>query len=333
MSPLFRILIRDSSWLLIIVIQLLPLRAQAQGDPLPSWNSGAVKQSIIRFVSTITNEQSTQYVPPEDRIATFDNDGTLWAEKPVIQEQFVVYRIIQLVKQTPALRNKQPYKAVLEKNRAYFKTIGRKGLLDLMDLTHTGMTETDFHDAVVKFFAVVKHPVLGVPVAQLVYQPQLELLNYLRDNQFKVYICSGGTVEFIRAISQKYYGIPPEQVIGTTFHYTYVDSAGVNDIMRLKGLNPLNDKKEKPVNIQYYIGKRPILACGNVGGGGDVSMLRFCQGNKYPSLQLLVHHDDIEREFAYEEDDNESLNNAHRYGWGVISMKNDWQHIFVGPTP
>ncbi|MBC9929478.1 HAD family hydrolase [Chitinophaga qingshengii] len=324
---------KGGNWWLVACFQLLSFFVQAQGDPLPSWNNSAVKESIIRFVSAVTNGQSSGYVPPEDRIATFDNDGTLWAEKPVIQELFVVFRINQLVAKTPALRNKQPYKAVLEKNRAYLKAMGRNGLLDLMNITHTGMTETDFREAVRLFFDNARHPVLGVPIAQLVYQPQLELLEYLKNNQFKIYICSGGTVEFIRAISWKYYGIPPEQVIGSTFHYAYVDSARVNDIMLLKGLYQLNDQKEKPVNIQYFIGKRPILACGNIGGGGDISMLRFCQGSQYPSLQLLVHHDDDEREFAYEEDDNESLNNAHRYGWGVISMKNDWQHIFVDAVP
>ncbi|RBL91449.1 HAD family hydrolase [Chitinophaga flava] len=322
-------LFRGVALLWIICTWLLPLSGRAQGDPLPSWNDGYAKEAIIRFVTAVTTEHSAQYVPPEDRIATFDNDGTLWAEKPVVQEMFVMYRINQMVMQHPALRNKQPFKAIIDRDKKFLKNMGRKELLELMDLTHTGMTEADFRKVALQFFESVRHPVLNVPIAQLVYQPQVELLNYLRYNQFKTFICSGGTAEFMRTISWQYYGIPPEQVIGSSFRYQYVDSAGVNDIIRLKGLSTLNDKKEKPVNIQYYIGKRPILACGNVGGGGDIYMLRFCQGNTYPSLQLLIHHDDDDREFAYEEDDNLSLNWAHQYGWNVISIKNDWQVVFV----
>ncbi|PSL44753.1 haloacid dehalogenase-like hydrolase [Chitinophaga niastensis] len=163
----------------------------------------------------------------------------------------------------------------------------------------------------------------------MIYQPQLELLEYLRANGFKTFICSGGTVELMRVISQKYYGIPPEQVIGTEFKYKYVDSTGINDIMRLSGLRTFNDKQEKPVNIQYHIGKRPILACGNEGGAGDVYMLRFSQGNKYPSLQLIVNHDDSAREFYYQETDNRSLGLARKYNWTIISMKDDWKTVFV----
>ncbi|HEY9258922.1 HAD family hydrolase [Chitinophaga sp.] len=315
-------------WIVLSVILIFSLRLQAQEDPLPSWNNGTVKQSVISFVKDVTNEGSDKFVPIEDRIATFDNDGTLWAEKPVIQALFAMFRVHRMVAANPALKNKEPFKAVMENDKSYFAKAGEKGLLELVDITHTGMTAPEFEKEVRLFFETVKHPSLGVPLAKVLYQPQLELLNYLRMNGFKTFICSGGTVDFMRVISRSYYGIPPEQVIGTEFKYRYVDSAGVNDIYRMSGIRTFNDKQEKPVSIQYHIGKRPILACGNEGGEGDVYMLRFCQGSSYPSLQLLVNHDDGQREFQYEEKSNKSLNMAAQYHWQVISMKNDWKTIF-----
>jgi phosphoglycolate phosphatase-like HAD superfamily hydrolase len=306
----------------------LSLRLSAQEDPLPSWNDGQVKQSIISFVKSVTAEGTDKFVPVEDRIATFDNDGTLWAEKPLIQGLFAIFRVNRMVQANPALKNKQPFKAVLENDKSYFARTGEKGLIELIEVTHTGLTEKDFAAEAKLFFETVKHPSLDVPLANVLYQPQLELLVYLRMNGFKTFICSGGTAELMRAISKTYYGIPPEQVIGTQFKYRYIDSAGVNDIMRLSGVNTLNDKQEKPVNIQYHIGKRPILACGNEGGEGDVYMLRFCQGNTYPSLQLLVNHDDAQREFMYQEKSNKSLNMAAQYHWQVISVRNDWKTVF-----
>jgi hypothetical protein len=315
-------------WIVLSVALVFSLRLQAQEDPLPSWNSGTVKQSIISFVKDITSEGTDKFVPVEDRIATFDNDGTLWAEKPIIQGLFAVFRVHRMVAANPALKNKEPFKAVMENDKSYFAKTGERGLIELIDVTHTGLTETQFATEATLFFETVKHPSLGVPLAQVLYQPQLELLHYLRMNGFKTFICSGGTVELMRAISKSYYGVPPEQVIGTEFNYRYVDSAGVNDIYRMSGIRTINDKQEKPVNIQYHIGKRPILACGNEGGEGDVYMLRFCQGNSYPSLQLLVNHDDVQREFQYEEKDNKSLNMAAQYHWQVISIKKDWKTVF-----
>lgn len=301
---------------------------QAQDDPLPSWNEGPVKTAIINFVKSVTTEGARTFVPVEDRVATFDNDGTLWAEKPLVQGMFAAYRVREIVAEKPALRTKQPYAAVLQRNRSYFATQTERKVLELVASTHTGMTATAFAKETADFFATAEHPTLKTPVAQTLYKPQLELLAYLRANGFTTYICSGGTVDFMRTVSMQYYGIPPQQVIGSEFKYRYTDSAGVNDIMRLAGLRTFNDKQEKPVNIQYHIGKRPILACGNEGGAGDVYMLRFCQGNKYPSLQLLVNHDDAQREFYYQEKDNRSLNMARQYGWQVISMQKDWKQVF-----
>jgi hypothetical protein len=299
----------------------------AQTDPLPSWNKGATKDAIISFVNDVSTEGSDKFVPKEYRIATFDNDGTLWCEKPLIQGLYVGYRVKKMAAKNPALRKKQPYKAILEGDKAYLHKLTEKDLVSLIIQTHTGTSEAEFDQDVREFFnTATDHN--GKAMHQLLYQPQLELLQFLRDNGFRVYICSGGTIEFVRAISQEYYGIPSEQVIGTRFKYLYKDSANINDLYRQPAIVSFNDKQEKPVNIRYHIGKRPILACGNEGGGGDIYMLRYSQGNTYPSLQLLVDHDDNERESAYAEKDNKSLNWAKKYGWQVISMKKDWKRIF-----
>lgn len=297
-------------------------------DPLPSWNESKVKNSIIDFVTKVTKAGSADFIPPGDRIATFDNDGTLWAEQPVIQELFMLFRAKKMIEKKPALKTVQPFKAIAAGDLAYIKKMGEKDVIKFFVTTQTGMTQAEFESDAKEFFTVAKSP-SGKLISQLVYQPQVELLNYLRANGFKTFICSGGGVEFMRVISQQYYGVPPEQVIGTEFKYVYKDSAGVNDIIREPGLRTFNDKQEKPVNIQYHIGKRPVVACGNEGGAGDVYMLRFCQGNTYPNLQIIVNHDDATREFFYQEKDNKSLNWAKKYSWLVVSMKNDWKVVFA----
>ena len=190
------------------------------------------------------------------------------------------------------------------------------------------MTEDEFESDVKDYFTTAIYPGRNVPISQIIYQPQLELLRYLRANGFKTYICTGGTVEFVRGVSEQLYGIPKEQVIGTTFKYKFIDST--LSIMREPSAALINDKEGKPVGIQMHIGKRPVLACGNEGGGGDIAMLKYSQGSKYPTLQLIVNHDDAAREYAYQEKDNASLNAARRNKWQVISMKNDWKKIFVG---
>ncbi|MDH7460408.1 HAD family hydrolase [Chitinophagaceae bacterium 26-R-25] len=300
----------------------------AQDDPLPSWNDDTLKASIIAFVKSVTMDGTSTFVPVEDRVATFDNDGTLWCEKPLIQGLFAMYRTKQMVEKNPSLKQKQPYKAITSNDMTYIQKMSEQDLIKLVVATHTGLTEEEYEKQVADFFANAKAP-NGKPIAELVYKPQVELLQYLRANGFKTYICSGGTVDFMRSISTKYYGIPPEQVIGSTFVYVYKDSAGINDIYRMPKLATFNDKQAKPVSIQYHIGKRPIFACGNEGGAGDVYMLRFSQGGKYPSYQLIVNHDDKEREAYYQEKDNKSLNWAKKYGWHVVSMKGNWKTIFV----
>ena len=300
--------------------------APNSADPLPSWNDGNVKRSAINFVTRVTDSSSSDFIPAKDRIATFDNDGTLWAERPYVQELFAFYQVKKMVEKNPGLAREQPFKAVVENDKLYFAKGGEKALLHVVAATHTGMTEDDFESSVKDFFSTATYPPRNVPVATITYQPQIELLNYLRANGFKTFICTGGTVEFVRSISQQLYGIPKEQVIGTTFKYRFVDST--LNIMREPAVELLNDKEGKPVGIQEHIGRRPVFACGNEGGEGDIAMLRYCQGNKYPSFQMIINHDDSTREFYYQEKTNASLNAAAKYNWHVVSMKNDWKTVF-----
>ncbi|WP_082886242.1 HAD family hydrolase [Flavisolibacter tropicus] len=296
-------------------------------DPLPAWNNGKIKQAIISYIQQITDSTSTHFIPVIDRIATFDNDGTLWAEQPLVQELFILYQVKKMVEKKPALKNQQPFKAIIENDTAYFKNGGQNAILELVAATHTGMTEDEFEAAVKDFFSMAIYPGRNVPVKQITYQPQIELLNYLRANGFKTFICSGGTVEFVRSISEELYGIPKYQVIGTTFKYKFNDSTVT--IMREPASKLSNDKEGKPVGIQMHIGQRPVFACGNERSGGDIAMLKYSQSSKYPTFQLLINHDDAAREYAYQEKDNASLKAAAKYNWYVVSMKMDWKTVFV----
>jgi hypothetical protein len=301
--------------------------AAASGNPLPSWNDGTLKKDIIAYVEKVTKEGSPDFIPIEDRIATFDNDGTLWAEKPYVQELFAFYQVKKMVQANPALAQKQPFKAVVEKDKAFFEKGGDKALIELVAATHTGMTEDEFETSVNDFFKTASYPGKNLPVKQIRYQPQLELLNYLRANGFKTYIVTGGTIEVVRAISQDFYGIPKDQVVGTSFKYKYDDAK--NAIQREPALDHFNDKEGKPAGIQLHIGQRPVFACGNEGGAGDIAMLKYSQGNKYPSFQLLVNHNDSIREYSYQEKDNLSLSTAAKNKWHVISIKDDWKKVFA----
>ncbi|WP_316636092.1 HAD family hydrolase [uncultured Flavobacterium sp.] len=300
----------------------------ASGDPLPSWNDGTLKRDIIAYVTKVIKEGSSDFIPIENRIATFDNDGTLWAEKPYVQELFAFERVKKMVEANPALAKKQPFKAVIEKDKTFFEKGGDKALIELVAATHTGMTEDEFETAAKDFFAEAKYPGKNVPIKQIRYQPQLELLNYLRANGFKTFIVTGGTIELVRAISLDFYGIPKEQVVGTSFKYKFDDAK--NAVLREPALDLLNDKEGKPVGIQLHIGQRPVFACGNEGGAGDLAMLRYSQGNKYPSFQLIVNHNDSIREYSYQEKDNLSLNTAAKYKYHVVSIKDDWKKVFAG---
>lgn len=297
------------------------------GDPLPSWNDGTLKSDIIAYVKKVTTKGTPDFIPVENRIATFDNDGTLWAEKPYVQELFAFYRVKKMVEANPALAQKQPFKAVVEKDKTFFEKGGDKALIELVAATHTGMTEDEFEASTKEFFAGAQYPGKNVSLKQIRYQPQLELLNYLRANGFKTFIVTGGTIELVRAISSDFYGIPKEQVVGTSFKYVFDDAT--NSVKRLPALDLLDDKAGKPVGIQLHIGQRPVFACGNEGGAGDLAMLRYSSGSKYPSFQMIVNHNDSIREYSYQEKDNLSLNTAAKYKYHIISIKDDWKKIFA----
>ncbi|MFI5155307.1 MAG: HAD family hydrolase [Chitinophagales bacterium] len=295
-------------------------------DSLPSWNDGALKAANISYVKAATDSNSKDFIPVADRIATFDNDGTLWAERPYVQELFAFYRVGKMIEKNPALAKRQPFKAVIAQDKSYFEKGGDKAFIELVAATHTGMTEDEFEAMAKGFFSSANYPKWNVPIRKIIYQPQVELLDYLRAHGFKTFICTGGTIEFVRAISQEYYGIPKYQVIGTSFQYVFADSN--RTIYRNPALGSFDDKSGKPVNIQLHIGQRPIFACGNEGRAGDIAMLEYCQSSKYPSFQMIVNHDDSIREFLYQEKDTTSLKAATKNNWHVISMKNDWKNIF-----
>lgn len=297
--------------------------------PLPSWTDGEVKKAIVQFVVSVTTKGGPDYVPPKQRIATFDNDGTLWSERPWVQGMFMVYQLEKMAKRDLSLRDKQPFKAAFEHDREYFKREGVAVILEPFIAILVGMSQEDLEAEIEEFFAKAKHPSLNVPYRQSVYQPMIELLEYLRANGFKTYICSAGGIDFIRVISSELYGIEPDQVIGSSMKKELQQIEGKWVLVLTSELNALNDKEEKAVNIDLHIGQRPLLAIGNVRSGGDIGMLSYSQGRRGPSLQILVNHDDEKREFAYAEEDNASLNEAKANGWLVVSIKNDWSSVFL----
>ncbi len=297
-------------------------------DPLPSWTDGAVKQAITQFVVNVTTEGGKDYVRPVDRIAVFDNDGTLWSERPWVQGLFLEQLLRNAAKRHPEFGAEQPYKAALAHDREYFETGGIRVMIEAIKDTMLELARDDFDAEVAEFFANARHPGLNVPMSQTVYQPAIELLEYLRANGFKTYICSGGGVDFMRMISSDFYGIESDQVIGTSYQKELHLIDGTWELLTTGELNPINNKDQKAVNIDLHIGKRPLLVMGNEGGRGDIGMMSYSQGRKGVSLQLLINHDDAAREFAYAEDDNASLNAAKENGWIVISMKDDWSVIY-----
>jgi phosphoserine phosphatase len=316
---------------LLLFLCLLP-SAKAQTDPLPSWNNTTPRQTIIDFVRRVTRQGSPDFVPVDQRIATFDNDGTLWVEKPLpVQLFFVIDRVHQLAPKHPAWKTTQPFKGVLEGNLKAVAATGEKGLIQLMAATHAGMTVDQFQKIVSDWIATAQHPRFKRPFTQCVYQPMLELLAYLRSNGFKTYIVSGGGVEFMRPWTARVYGVPPEQVVGSSIKTKYQIVDGQPQLMRLPEINFIDNGDGKAIGINQYIGRRPIAAFGN--SDGDQQMLEWTAGGPGLRLMLLVHHTDAAREYAYGRDDklarlDTALNEAEAKGWLVVDMKNDWKTIF-----
>ena len=309
-----------------------PQASSAAVDPLPSWNDGATKQSIIDFVTAVIEEGGPNYVAPAERIATFDNDGTLWAEQPAyFQLLFAIDRVKALAPEHPGWKTKQPFKAVLDGDMKALAAAGEHGLLEIMMASHAGMTTVEFEAIVKDWIATSKHPATGRPFTEMVYQPMLELLDYLRANGFKTFIVSGGGIEFMRPWVEKAYGIPPEQVVGSSIKTKFEMRDGDPVLMRLPEIDFIDDKEGKPVGIHSHIGRRPIAAFGN--SDGDLQMLQWTAAGNGASLCLYVHHTDADREWAYDRKSqigqlDRGLDEAGARGWTVVDMKNDWKIIF-----
>ena len=313
--------------LLGVLVLTVPLARAA--DPLPSWKDGKAKQSILDFVAKVTTPGSPDFVPAAERIATFDNDGTLWCEKPLpVQLYFALDRVKALAPQHPEWKNKAPFKQLLSTPKEQQVAVSEREVMDMVMATHTGMTSHEFEKIVKDWIATARHPQTGRRYTEMVYSPMLELLAHLRTNGFKTYLVSGGGIEFMRAWAEAAYGIPPEQIIGSSVKMKYELRDGQPVLVRLPELNFNDDKEGKPVGINQHIGRKPLLAAGNVCSGGDIAMLRYSQSRPGATLQLVVNHDDAAREFAYAESDNASLKAAAANGWAVVSMKNDWKQVF-----
>ena len=313
-------------------VVMLSCRSTQQTDPLPSWNEGKTKAAIINYVNDVTDSKSTNFIAIADRIATFDNDGNLWSEQPAyFQLFFAIDRIKELAPEHPEWKTEQPYKAILENNMKELAEQGEAGLIKLIMTTHTGNTTEEFYAIVKEWISKVKHPTKNVGYDKLVYQPMLELLQYLRANNFKTYIVSGGGIDFMRAFVAEIYGIPEEQIIGSRVKTEYDYNNGNPVIKRLPELEFNNDKAGKAINIQKIIGKKPVFSSGN--SDGDLAMMQYTASNKLKSFMLYVHHTDSVREWAYDRDSHigrldKGLDQANADGWTVIDMKKDWKVIY-----
>lgn len=319
-----------------LVVALSAITAFA-ADPLPSWNDTAPKQAIIRFVEKVTQEGSSDFVPPAERIATFDNDGTLWAEQPMyFQLFFALDRIKALAPQHPEWKTKEPFASLLKGNVKGALAGGEAAIAQIVMATHAGMTTEEFHHIVTDWIATAKHPVTGRLFTEMVYQPMLELLEFLRANGFKTFIVSGGGIDFMRPWTQRVYGIPPEQVVGSSIKTKFRMIDGKPALVRLAELNFVDDKEGKPIGIQSHIGRRPIAAFGN--SDGDLQMLQYTAAGSGPRFCVYVHDTDAQREWAYDRKSpigrlDKGLDEAAAKGWTVVDMKTDWNRVFAFQLP
>jgi len=317
---------------LVLIFSGLVRPALAQ-EVLPSWNDTAAKTRIVEFVKATTTEGGDGYVPPYDRIAVFDNDGTLWSEQPIyFQFGFMLDRVKTLAPQHPEWKTEEPYKSILDGDPMGALKSGEKGIIDLAMTTHAGMTTDQFSKIVTDWFATAKHPKTGKPYDEMTFVPMRELLDYLRANGFKTYIVSGGGVEFMRPMTEKMYGIPPEQVVGSTITTEYALVGDVPVLKRLPKIDFIDDGKGKPSGINTFIGRKPIFVAGN--SDGDYEMLRWVTAAKGPGFAMIVHHTDDAREVAYDRKSaigklDKALDEAERRNWLVVDMKADWKKVFA----
>jgi phosphoserine phosphatase len=326
MMPL-RLFISSTMLLVLIIVQ--PCLA---ADPLPSWSEGQAKSSIIAFVTKVTQKDTADFVPEAERIAVFDNDGTLWSEKPMyFQAIFIFDRIKALAAQHPEWQSQEPYASVLQGDLEKALAGGEHALLEMAMATHAGMTTTEFQAIVRDWISTARHPKTKRPYTEMVYQPMLELLDYLRTNGFKTFIVSGGGIEFMRPWTERVYGIPPEQVVGSSIKTTFEMRDDGPVLVRLPEINFIDDKEGKPVGINQHIGRRPIAAFGN--SDGDLQMLQWTMAGQGPRFALYVHHTDDKREWAYDRQSSvgrldKGLAEAKAKGWTVVDMKQDWKVVY-----
>jgi len=317
-------------WVTFVVWLLVPV-ASGQ-EPLPSWNDTAPKKAIVAFVARVTNESSPDFVPVPERIATFDNDGTLWCEQPMyFQLLFVIDRVKAFAPQHPEWREKEPFASVLRGDMKAVAASGEKGALAMLAATHTGMTTEEFSKSVTDWVTTAKHPKTGRLYSEMIYQPMRELLDYLRANGFKTFIVSGGGIEFMRPWTERVYGIPPEQVVGSSGKLKFEMRDGTPVLVKLPEVHLIDDKEGKPIGIQQHIGRRPIAAFGN--SDGDLQMLQWATAGRGARFALIVHHTDAAREWAYDRESHigkldQAWDEAKAKGWTVVSMKDDWVTIF-----
>jgi len=301
-------------------------------DPLPSWNEGATKSAILKFVAAVTEKGGNDYVEPSERVAVFDHDGTLWVEYPLYTQIFFAFdRVKELAPQHPEWKTTQPFKALLEGDMETVGASGAKGIMEILVATHTGMTAEEFEQEASNWLATTKHPKFDRLYSRCIYQPQLELLAYLRANGFKTFIVSGGGIPFMRPISEQNYGIPPENVVGSSVIAEYQVKDGKPVIVRQPKVNFVDDQAGKPVGIYQYIGRRPILAFGN--SDNDMQMIEYAKGGDGLRLGLFVHHTDADREYAYDRKSHvgtldKVLDQADANGWIIVDMEKDWNRIF-----
>jgi hypothetical protein len=319
---------------LLLTAGAIDWTAHAQSDPLPSWNEGAAKKSITDFVAGVTTQSGPDFVPVEQRIAVFDNDGTLWCEQPMyVQMAFALDRVKAMAPMHPEWQDKQPFKAVLEGDMKALAETGERGLVEVVMATHAGMTTAEFEKIVTDWLSLARDPRFKRPHTELVYQPMLDLMAYLRANGFKTFIVSGGGIEFMRPFTQRVYGVPPEQVVGSSIKTKFQMLDGAPTLFRLPEVNFIDDKSGKPVGINETIGRRPIAAFGN--SDGDIEMLQWTTlGAGGARFGGIVHHTDAEREYAYDRQSHfgkldKALDAAAVNKWTVVDMKKDWKRIFA----
>lgn len=303
-----------------------------KSDPLPSWNSGQTKSSIVEFVKNSTKEGNAKFIPAADRIACFDNDGTLWSEQPMyFQLAFTIDRVKALAPKHPEWKTRQPFKALLEGDMKTVMAGGEHALLEIVMATHAGISVGEFDQVVKDWINTAKHPKTGLLYKDMVYRPMVELLEYLRENGYKTFIVSGGGIDFMRPWTSEVYGIPKDQVVGSSGKVKYEVVDGKGELIKLPELNFIDDKEGKPVAIQQHIGKRPVFTAGN--SDGDYAMLQYTSTGNGPRFGMIIHHTDSIREVAYDRQSaigqlNKGLDDAGKYNWVVVDMMNDWKEVF-----